>query len=196
MSLVVALSRPRVRVLAMLLALTAAFAGASAKPAHAAPGANQTVLTFDPLIPIALDIAKVQLRPIGASRVGSAGIYYRVTRSNATTKFVGTTRHQGGFEFVIGKSVRVGLRNPTVTIGKNGEGSLTAEPVVQGMVIPYAIPVGKLTMAAVSATSKYVTATYRLRVEKAYADLVNGSLGVNVLPVNLPWATLETRITR
>lgn len=195
MSLIAALSRPRVHVVALVLALTVAFVGATTKPAHAAPGANQTVLTFDPMISIGLNVAKVELRPVGASRIGSAGVYYNVTRSNAANaQFAGVTRHQGGLEFVLGKTLRAGFVNPIVTLGKNGEGKLEAHPRLNGMLLPLALPIGRLTRASVSTRSGYVTATYRLRIEPIFSEMVNGALGIKLISPNQVLATLQTRI--
>ena len=188
------MSRSRFQLLAVILAIVAAFAGATSEPAHAAPASNQTVLTLDPAIPLALGVAKVQLRTIGAARAGSAGIYLPVTRSSANSSFAGTTRHQGGFELVVGKQLRFGLRNPQVVMRSNGEGSLTAEPVIQGIPITLPLPLGRVTLASVSNRSGFTTATYRLRVEQALAALVNGAVGMNVLPAGQPWATLQTRV--
>lgn len=184
----------RLRVLAPLIALCVAF-GVVPAAAVAAPGANKTVLAFDPLINIGLAVAKVEVRPIGASKLGSAGVYYNVTRSNAANaQFAGVTRHQGGLEFVLGKSLRAGFVNPIVTLGKNGEGKLEAQPRIQGVLVPIPISIGRLTRAAVSTRSGYVTATYRLRIEPMFSDMINKALGVNLISPNQPLATLETRI--
>ena len=98
MSIRPALSIRPSHILAIVLATFGIGFVANVGTAAAVPGPNQTVLTLDPVIVAALKTAKVKVVPVGAATIGSAGLYFPVINSNVNDLFVGTSKHQGGFE--------------------------------------------------------------------------------------------------
>jgi hypothetical protein len=184
-------------ILAIVLAAFSISFVANVGTAAAVPGPNQTVLTLDPVIVGALKVAKVKVVPVGAASVGSAGFYFPVINSNVNDLFVGTTKHQGGFELRVDK-LRFGFRNIQVKTKKGdpATGTVTAEPIVLGFGIGFQLPLGNISVESVKLRSPGVIAKYPLRLDKNIAKILNGALGIKVLTPGAKWATIETRIAR
>ena len=195
------LSRPHVSVLRSLLAFVAAVAlvfAWGASPAAAVPAPNETVITLDPLVATGLNVAKVKVTPKGAAKGGSAGIYYPVSNSRGMSDaFVGTLKHQGGFEIKLG-NLRVGFRNFEVKTKnrKPVSGVLDAYPVVNGVNMPFSVPFSTVTLKSVQKKSGVVIAKYDLAIDPRVAKLINDTLKVKIVTPGDPWGSAETRIKR
>lgn len=195
------LSRPHTRIARTTIAFLAAFtvtASWGASPAAAVPAPNETVITVDPLVNTALQVAKVKVTPTGAAKGGSAGIYYPVSNSNSMSDaFVGTLKHQGGFQIKLG-NLRVGFRNFIVKTkaGKPVSGVLDAQPVVNGVGLGFTIPFSTVTVTSVVTKSGVTTAKYKLAIDPRVAKLINDTLKVKIVTPGEPWGTVETRIKR
>lgn len=190
-------SRPARIVLSFLAAIAVA-CSLGAAPAAAVPAPNETIINVNPLITTGLNLAKVKLTAKGAAHIGSAGIYYPVTNSTKMNdKFVGTLKHQGGFELKVG-TLRIGFSNFVIkTIAKTPvAGVVDATPVINGFAMPFTIPMSTVTVTSVQRTSNAVIAKYKLAIDPSIAKLINDTLKIKVLTPGDPWATVETRIAR
>lgn len=195
------LSRPHSAVARTTLAFLAAIAlvftwGAS--PAAAVPASNETVISLDPLVATALNVAKVKVTPKGAAKGGSAGIYYPVTNSRSMSDlFVGTVKHQGGFEIKLG-TLRIGFRNFEIKTKKGSPvtGVLDAYPVINGMNMPFSIPFSTVKVKSVTKKSDVVIAKYDLAIDPNVAKLINDTLKIKIVTPGDPWGFAETRIKR
>jgi len=188
--------RPSHLFLIVLAAFSVSFVG-NVGTAAAVPAPNQTVLTLDPVIVGVLKTAKVKVVPVGAATIGSAGLYFPVINSNVNDLFVGTTKHQGGFELRIEK-LRFGFRNIQVKTkaGSPATGTVSAEPIVLGYGIGFQLPLSNIKIDSVQLRSPGVIAKYSLRLDKNIAKIINQALKIKVLVPGQKWATLETRIAR
>lgn len=195
------LSQSHSRLARTVLASVAAFALAlsvSAAPAAAVPAPNETVINVDPLITTGLNLAKVKVTPKGAAKGGSAGLYYSVVNAaKMSDAFVGTLKHQGGFELKVG-TMRFGFSNFVVktTATKPVSGVIDATPVINGMALPFTIPMSTVTVTSVTQSSGMTIAKYKLAFNPQIAQLVNDFLKIKVLTPGAPWSTVETRIKR
>lgn len=191
-------SRPVRTVLAfpVVAALTLSLGAA---PAAAVPAPNETVITVNPVVTAALQVAKIKVTPKGAAKSGSAGIYYPVTNATKMNDlFIGTLKHQGGFELKIG-TLRVGFRNFIIkTSGKKTPitGVVDATPVINGMSSPFTMPMSTVKVTSVRKTQAAIIAKYTLAIDPKIAQLVNDTLKVKLFTPGDPWATVETRIKR
>ncbi len=184
-------------VLAFFAALALSFS-LGAAPAAAVPAPNQTVINVDPLITVGLNIAKVKVTPKGAATGGSAGLYYPVVNATKMSNaFTGTLKHQGGFELKVG-TMRFGFSNFVIktTATKPVSGVIDATPVINGLQMPFTIPMSTVTVTSVQQASGMTIAKYKLAINPAVAQLINQTLGIKVLTPGDPWATAETRIKR
>lgn len=195
------LSRPHTAVARTTLAFFAALALTftwGAAPAAAVPAPNETVISLDPLVATALNVAKVKVTPKGAAKGGSAGIYYPVVNSRGVTDaFVGTTKHQGGFEIKLG-TLRVGFRNFEIKTKKGSPvtGVLDAYPVINGINMPFSVPFSTVKVKSVQKKSGYLIAKYDLAIDPRVAKLINDTLKIKLVTPGDPWGSAETRITR
>ena len=188
------LARPFLAFLAAL-ALTLTI---SAAPAAAVPAPNETVINVDPLITTGLNLAKVKVTPKGAAKGGSAGLYYPVVNATKMNDaFVGTLKHQGGFELKVG-SMRFGFSNFVVktTATTPVSGVIDATPVINGMAMPFTIPMSTVTVTSVTKSSGLIIAKYKLAFNPQIAQMVNDFLKIKVLTPGAAWSTVETRIKR
>ncbi|MBJ7472553.1 MAG: hypothetical protein JHD16_14700 [Solirubrobacteraceae bacterium] len=190
-------SRPMRAALAFVAA-GAASVSLGAAPAAAVPAPNESVVTLDPVVKTALDVAKIKIVPKGAAKGGSAGIYYPVVNSRGMSdKFIGTLKHQGGFEFKLG-TLRVGARNFVVQTKNRTpvSGVMSATPVLNSMAMPFELPFSDVRVTSVQKTSTMIIAKYKLSADPAIAQLINDTLKVKLLTPGAPWASVETRIKR
>ena len=183
-----------IRAVALLLA---AFVAVSFAPAaaSAAPAPNQTQLTLDPLLSIGLKTAGVKLTPIAPATIGSGGLYFPVGRQNASSKFVGTVRHTGGFQLQVGK-LRIGFRNPTIVTkaGSPATGTLSAEPIINGSVIALQFPISTVTVNSALISGGLLIGKTKLAIDPNITNVINKALGVQLIKPGQPWATTETRL--
>ncbi len=184
------------RVVLSFLAAFAVVFSAGASPAAAVPAPNETVINVNPLLTTALNVAKIKVTPKGAAKGGTAGLYYPVVNATKMNdKFVGTLKHQGGFELKLG-AMRFGFKDFVIkTTAKSPvSGVIDATPVFNGMPLPFTMPMSTVTVTSVQKTSTLVIAKYKLAINPEIAKLINATLGVKILTPGDPWATAETRI--
>ncbi len=184
------------RIAVTFLAAVAVVFSLGASPAAAVPAPNETVINVNPLITTALGVAKVKVTPKGAAKGGTAGLYYPVVNATKMTdKFVGTLKHQGGFELKVG-ALRFGFSNFVIkTTAKTPvSGVIDATPVINGMAMPFTMPMSTVTVTSVQKTATATIVKYRLAIDPNIAKLINSTLGVKILTPGDPWATAETRI--
>lgn len=189
--------RPVRTVLAFLAALALTFS-LSAAPAAAVPAPNETVINVDPLITTGLNIAKIKITPKGAAKGGSAGLYYPVVNATKMSDaFTGTLKHQGGFELKFG-TLRFGFTNFIIKTAatKPVSGVVDATPVINGIQLPFTLPMSTVTVTSVQKSSGMIIAKYKLAINPMIAQMINQTLGIKVLTPGDPWATAETRIKR
>jgi hypothetical protein len=189
--------RPAQLLLVVVAALVLGLVGRPAL-AGATPAPNQTQLTLDPLVFAGLKVADVKLGAKGSAAVAGGGnLYFPVVNANnVTDAFVGTVKHQGGFEFKIAKTIKIGFRNLTLKTKATSPvtGQLTAEPVVQGFGLGFQIPVSSVTLDSVVIKGGLQIAKYRLRLDPTFTTLINKSLGLTLIKPSQPWGTVETRL--
>ncbi len=186
------------RALALLVAVLAACTialGLQPMAAGAAPAPNQTQLSIDPLLVLGMKVAGVKLQPTGPATIGSGGLYFPVGRQNAGPGFVGTVRHQGGFEFLY-KNVRFGFRNLVITTkaGSPTVGAISAEPVINGYAIPIGFPISKVTVTSALLTPSLLIGKTKVEIDPNIVAIINKVLGVAILKPGQAWATTETRL--
>lgn len=180
------------RLLAVFLAAAFSVVALTASPAAAAPSINQTQLSLDPLLRLGAAVAGVKVTPIAPAQIGSGGLSFPVTKQSASSAFTNTVRHSGGFEFAY-KNTKVGFRNPTLTIkGAPAKGTLTAEPIVNGTVIPWQFPISNVTVTSASIKRGQLTGKTKVSIDPNLTALLNQVLGVSLIKPGQAWATTET----
>jgi len=170
----------------------------SAAPAAAVPAPNESIINVDPVITTALNVAKVKVTPKGAAHGGSAGLYYPVVNATKMNDaFVGTLKMQGGFELKVG-TLRFGFSNFVVKTTAKApiSGVIDATPVINGIAMPFTLPMSTVSVTSVQKSAGMVIAKYKLAINPQIASLINDTLGVRVLSPGAPWSTVETRIKR
>jgi hypothetical protein len=187
-----------IRTWAMLLASLLAVCGSLAiRPAlaGAAPAPNQTQLTLDPLLVAGLKVSGVKIRPLGPATLGSGGFYFPVGRQNMSSAFVGTARHSGGFELLLG-DLRIGFRNFIITTkaGAPATGTLSGEPVINGHAVALQFPLSKVTVSSALLNQNLLVGKTKLEIDRSIVDIINDTLKVQVIKPGQPWATTETRL--
>lgn len=187
-----------IRSWAILLAALVAVCGSLAlRPAvaGAAPAPNQTQLTLDPLLIAGLKVAGVKLRPLAPATIGSGGVYFPVGRQNMNSSFIGTARHTGGFELLVG-DLRIGFRNFIITTkaGSPGTGTLSGEPVINGRAIALQFPISKITIGSALLNQGLLIGKTKLEIDRNIVAIINKTLKTQIIKPGQPWATTETRL--
>ncbi|MBO9533104.1 MAG: hypothetical protein J7513_09050 [Solirubrobacteraceae bacterium] len=179
----------RVAVFAAALLSASALA---ASPAAAAPSLGQTQLALDPILKLGATVAGVRITPIAPAQIGSGGLYFPVTKQSASSSFTNTVKHSGGFQFAYG-NVKIGFQNPTLTIkGSPAKGTLSAEPIVNGTVIPWQFPISNVTVTSASTKRGQLTGKTKVTIDPNLIALLNQVLGVSLIKPGQSWATTET----
>ncbi|MEH3054851.1 MAG: hypothetical protein PGN13_12750 [Patulibacter minatonensis] len=187
-----------IRVRALLVSLLVALSGSLAlqpAAAGAAPAPNQTQFSVDLLVSLGMTAGGVKLTPIAPATQGLGGLYFPVTSSSASGAFTGTVKHSGGFQLQYG-NLKIGFRNPTINVrpGTPARGWLSAEPVVNGIVVPFQFPISEVSVTSARSTGGLVLGKTKVVIDRNIVALVNSVIGVNILKVDQPWATTETRV--
>lgn len=166
----------------------------AASPASAAPALGQTQLSFDPLLRLGMVVGGVNVTPIAPAQIGAGGLYLPVVKQSASASFTNTVKHSGGFQIAYG-GVRVGFRNPTFTIkGTPAKGVLTAEPVINGSVLPFQVPISVLTVTSAQTSKGQLTGKTKVSIDPNILNLINQVLGAQIIKPGQAWATTETRL--
>lgn len=188
------LARVRLLVLAALLSCSASLAIRPAA-AGAVPAPNQTQLTLDPVLTIGFKALGVKLTPIAPATIGSAGLYFPVGRQNANSSFVGTVRHTGGFQLTY-KNLKIGFKNLIIQTraGSPATGTISAEPVINGFVIPMQFPISGITVTSALLNQSLLVGKTKLAIDPNILGIINKTLGVTIIKPGQSWATTETRL--
>jgi hypothetical protein len=187
-----------IRTWALLLAALVAVCGSLAlRPAAAgaAPAPSQTQLTLDPLLIAGLKVAGVKLRPLGPATIGSGGLYFPVGRQNMNAQFLGTARHTGGFELLVG-DLRIGFRNFIITTkaGSPATGTLSGEPVINGRAVALQFPISKIVVGSALLNQNLLIGRTKLEIDRNIVSIINKTLKIQVIKPGQSWATTETRL--